>query len=102
MLVSQTIIPQYAKTFVANRLNEQTVLPLTAEHLEKMDIKVLSNQLAILQHIATLTAPAADCTSHSSAVFKPPSASSKMPSIVSNMTNQQFRKFVIDGTCTSR
>ena len=86
----------YAKTFVANRLNEQTVLQLTAEHLEKMDINVLGDQLAILQHIASLVAPTTDHTSHNSAAFKPPPASIKMPSIVSDMTNQQFRKFVID------
>ena len=38
----------YAKKFVANQLNEQTVLQITAEHLEKMDIKVLGDQLTIL------------------------------------------------------
>ena len=86
----------YAKTFVANQLNEQTVLQLTAEHLEKMDINVLGDQLAILQHIASLVAPTTDHTSHNSAAFKPPPASIKMPSIVPDMTNQQFRKFVID------
>ena len=85
----------YAKTFIANRLNEQTVPQLTAEHLEKMDIKMLGDQLAILQHIATLEAPAADSMSHSSAAFRPAPASIKMPSIISDMTNQQFRKFVI-------
>ena len=78
----------YAETFVANRLNEQTVLQLTVEHLEKMDIKVLGDQLAILQHIATIAAPTTDRTSHNSAAFKPPPASIKMPSIVSDMTNQ--------------
>ena len=86
----------YAKTLYANQLNEQTVLQLTTKHLEKMDIKVLGDQLTILQHIATLADPAADHMSHSFAAFKPPSASIKMPSIVSDMRNQQFHKFVID------
>ena len=86
----------YAKTFIANQQNKQTVPQLTAEHLEKMDIKVLGDQLAILQHIATLDIPATDRTSHSSAAFKPPPASIKMPSIISDTTNQQFHKFVID------
>ena len=57
---------------------------------------MLGDQLAILQHIVTLVVPAADCTSHSSVAFKPPPASSKMHSIISDMTNQQFHKFVID------
>ena len=90
MLVSHTLIPHCMQRHLL-----QTVLQLTAEHLEKMDIKVLGDQLAILQHIATLVAPTTDCTSHNSAAFKPP-ASIKMPSIVSDMTNQQFHKFVID------
>ena len=65
----------YAKTFVANLLNEQTVLWLTAKHLGKMDIKVLGDQLTILLHIGTPAAPTADHTSHKSPVFKPPPAS---------------------------
>ena len=82
--------------FIANRLNEQTVLQLTTEHLERMDIKVLHDQLAILQHIVALAAHAADRTSHSSAAFKPPPASIKIPSIISDLTNQQLHRFVID------
>ena len=57
---------------------------------------MLGDQLAILQHIAILAALAADHTSHSSAAFKPPPASFKMPFIVSDMTNQQFHKLIID------
>ena len=75
---------------------KQTVLQLTTKHLEKMDIKVLGDHLAILQLIATFAAPAADCTSHSSAAFKPSPASINMPSIISDNINQQLRKFFID------
>ena len=89
MLVSQTLIPHCMQRHLL-----QTVLQLTAEHLEKMDIKVLGDQLAILQHIATLAAPTTDRTSHNSTAFKPPPASIKMPSIISDITNQQFHKFV--------
>ena len=77
-------------------MSKQYHSSITAEHLEKMDITVLGDQLTILQHIATLAAPAADRMSHSSVEFKPPPASIKMPSIISDITNQQFRKFVID------
>ena len=49
-----------------NRLNEQTIPQLTTEHSEKIDIKVLGDQLAILQHIATLAVPSADHKSHNS------------------------------------
>ena len=63
---------------------------------------MLGDQLAILQHIATLMAPAADHPSHSSAAFKPPPASIKMPSIISDMTTNSFVNSSSIGMCTSQ
>ena len=50
-------------TFLTNA-GIPAVLQLTAKHLEKMDIEVLGDQLAILQHIVTLAALTTDCMSH--------------------------------------
>ena len=86
----------YAKTFVANQLKEKTVLRLTTEHLEEMDIKVLGNQLAIPQHIATLAAPAGDRISQNSAVLQPPPSTIKMRSIVFHTSHPQSCRFVVD------
>ena len=76
-------------------LNEQTALWLTTKHSKKINIKVLGNQLAILQHIAILAPLTADCMPYNSAAFNPPPASLKMPSTVSKRRHPEFCKFVI-------
>ena len=91
----------YAKIFIDNRVNETTVLDLTADHLKTLGINVLGDILAILRQVKTTTTQAITATADSTSslctsTYRPPPATVKLPAIVAEMTNPQFRKLRID------
>ena len=102
--IPDEIAAKYAKILVENRLTEATISQLTVEHLTAINITVVGDILAILGHIQTvlsspaLQAPHVESTTSTAAQFKPPPAAIKLPSVSSNMTHPQFRKFLIDWT----
>ena len=90
---------QYAKTFVENRLSEQVLAELTIEHLKAVNIHVLGDTLAILRHAKKIMQEvpcSSSLTEPSSSHYKPPAAIAKLPSLSTDMTHPQFRKFRID------
>ncbi|CAB4034819.1 Hypothetical predicted protein, partial [Paramuricea clavata] len=92
--IPDEIAAKYATILVENQLTEATISQLTVEHLTAINITVLGDVLAIL----ALQAPHVESTTSAAAQFKPPPAAIKLPSVSSNMTHPQFRKFLIDWT----
>ncbi len=66
--IPETVANSYAKILVENCFTETMLSQLTAEHLREIEITVLGDILSII----------------------------KLPSITSNVTHPQFRKFSID------
>ena len=83
----------YAKLFNEQRISESTIKDLTKEYLQELGITVLGDILLILQQckIKATVEPSPPV-----ATIKAPSA--KLPSLTSDMTKPQFRKFLIDWT----
>ena len=87
----------YATIFVNNRINNKTVLHLTADDLKSLDITVLGDILAILQYAKTINSSKMVAEGVSTTpTYRPPPATVKLPSIVTEMTHPQFRKLRID------
>ena len=99
--IPETESAAYAKILVDNRINESTILDLTADHLKTLDINVLGDILAILRHVKTTTQATATTSADSpsslgTSTYRPPPATVKLPAIVAEMTHPQFRKLRID------
>ena len=88
----------YATKFFENRITELALPELTKETLRDLGITVLGDILAIIRQIKTYQ-PSSTTTSIDS---QQPSTQSvrtilsKPPTATSDMTNPQFRKFIID------
>ena len=87
---------QYATTFVKNRITEKSMQTLTDAHLNGLEIHVLGDRLAILALAQTHSTEKTHSVVASDVTFRPASASVRLPTVVSNMTHPQFRKFIID------
>ena len=95
--IPETESTAYASLFARNRITDKTLSSLTVDHLQKLGVTILGDQLAILDSAkskSTVSTPVISATSAPS--FKPPPASVKLPTVSPNMTHPQFRKFVID------
>ena len=95
--IPETESTAYASLFARNRITDKTLSSLTVDHLQKLGVTILGDQLAILDSAkskSTVSTPEISATSAPS--FKPPPASVKLPTVSPNMTHPQFRKFVID------
>ena len=80
----------YATIFSRNRITEITMNRIDTQTLTDLQIEVLGDRLAILQHIQTHNSPPMS-------TMKPvASATAKPPVIHNNMTHAQFRKFKVD------
>ena len=86
----------YAKMFVDNRINERTVKNITETQLNQLGITVLGDVLAILDHVKASKLQSGVANSTSTHVYRPPPTTVKMPTILSEMTRPQFRKFRVD------
>ena len=84
----------YATIFMDNRINQNTLSDITADHLRLLNITVLGDILAILKHGKTLitqTPALPDYTQQSTATsdsksYRPPPAAVKLPNITPEMT----------------
>ena len=100
--IPNTESADYAKIFADNRMTEITARQLTTDHLEAIGITILGDVPAILNHVIslnpTVTSTVADNNSiaNSHPVFRSPPAPTKRPSLTSDMTHPQYRKFLID------
>ena len=82
----------YAKIFVSNRITGELLPDLTKGTLQELGIDILGDCLAILRHARSLTVTPSVVTQPTP--IKAPVA--KLPQINTDMTLQQFRKFLID------
>ena len=82
----------YAKIFVSNRITGELLPDLTKGTLQELGIDILGDCLAILRHARSLTVTPSVVTQPTP--IKAPAA--KLPQINTDMTLQQFRKFLID------
>ena len=89
----------YAKIFVQNRIKGSALPDFDSDLLVTLGITIIGDKLSIIRHAKTVCKLGNQPLSHASsspAPFKAPSAVAKLPSINSEMTHQQFRKFRID------
>jgi len=91
---------QYATTFVENRITGDLLPSMVRQFLCDLEITIVGDIMKMLQHSQTAPSSTPDSSSHqtSSLTTGPTSShkSAKLPTIHSEMTHPQFRKFRID------
>ena len=89
---------QYTDIFISNWITVSVLSELDKQSLHEMGITVLSDKLAIIKHAHTITSvPDTKHTSPSSpSLTRDTTAKAKLPTVSSEMTKPQFRKFRID------
>ena len=90
----------YAKIMKDNRIKAATLPDLNTELLKSLGITIIGDVLAIIRHAKSkcqaTAEPASISQSAMTPTFKAPAAAAKLPSILNEMTHQQFRKIKID------
>ena len=86
----------YAKKFTNNRINETNIVDIDKQLLIDLGITVLGDILSILRHTKTTVSSDGTTSTPQPQSFKPPSATAKLPTLTSEMTHPQFRKFKVD------
>ena len=89
----------YPTTFAENRITEADLPDLTKNYLRDLSINVIGDVLAVIRHAKTCTSSTTDAPLTPAHVSSPELAKAvlpKSPQAISDMANQQFRKFAID------
>lgn len=91
---------QYAKSFTENRMTFEILPSMDRSFLRDLGITVIGDIMKILQHVSSSSTPDSTtyATTNPTPSVKPTAShkSAKLPSITSDMTHPQFRKFKID------
>ena len=88
----------YADIFINNRITDNNIKSLTAQHLTELQITVLGDRLSILGHVKTKFPTDTSTAASDTSGYRPPGAAAglKPPDICNEMTHPQFRKLLVD------
>ena len=89
----------YVTTFAENHITEADLSDLTKHYLRDLGINVIGGILTVIRHVKTRTSSTTDAPLAPAHISSPELVKAvlpKSPQTISDMTDQQFRKFVID------